>query len=123
MQEVKSLKPEEAEKEIANGAVLIDVRHPKEIEFVEFAVEKRLEIPLLDLVQKMEELPSDCKLITSDFYGVNGFKAANMLQYNGFENVSFIEGGLKAWGLDGYPLKYKVEDSCSDGSCSGCTCC
>ncbi len=123
MEEVKSLKPEEALKELTNGALLIDVRHPKEIEFVEFDIEKRLEIPLLELVQKMKELPTDCKLIMSDFYGVNGFKAANMLQYNGFENVYFIEGGLKAWGLDGFPLKYNVQDTCSDGSCSGCTCC
>jgi len=122
-QQVTSLEPKEAFREIAEGALLIDVRHPKEVEFVEFDVEKRLEIPLLDLVQKMEELPNDCKLIMSDFYGVNGFKAANMLQYNGFENVYFIEGGLKAWGLVGLPLNYKVEDSCSDGSCSGCTCC
>lgn len=122
-QEVKSITPEEAYREIAEGALLIDVRHPKELEFVTFGVDGRTEIPLLALVERMQELPGDCKIITSDFDGSNGFKAANMLQYNGFENVSYVDGGLKAWGLDGLPLKYHVEDSCTDGSCSGCTCC
>ncbi|MFW5974753.1 MAG: rhodanese-like domain-containing protein [Bacteroidota bacterium] len=122
-QQVKSLQPEEAYREIAQGALLIDVRHPKEVEFVTFQIDNRLEISLLDLVHRMNELPEDCKIITADFYGVNGFKAANMLQHNGFENVSYIHGGMKAWALDGFPLKYNVEDSCSDGSCGGCTCC
>lgn len=122
-QQVISLKPEDAYREMAEGALLIDVRHPKETEFVTFQVDNRLEIPLLELVHRMSELPKDCKIITSDFYGVNGFKAANMLQHNGFENVFYVQGGMKAWALEGFPLKYQVEDSCSDESCNGCTCC
>ncbi|MDZ7777120.1 MAG: rhodanese-like domain-containing protein [Bacteroidales bacterium] len=122
-QQIKTLNPGEAYCEIENGALLVDVRHPKELEFVTFKVDNKMEIPLLDLVQRMQELPLDCTIITSDFYGINGFKAANMLQYNGFDNVFYIDGGLKAWGLNGFPLKYNVEDSCSDDSCSGCTCC
>ena len=122
-QQVNSVQPEEAYRDIAEGALLLDVRHPNEIEFVTFQVDNRLEIPLLDLVHRMGELPKDGKIITTDFYGVNGFKAANMLQYNGFEHVYYIRGGMKAWALDGLPVKYHVEDSCSDGSCGGCTCC
>jgi rhodanese-related sulfurtransferase len=122
-QQIKTLNPGEAYREIENGALLVDVRHPKELEFVTFEVDNKMEIPLLDLVQRMQELPLDCTIITSDFYGINGFKAANMLQYNGFDYVFYMDGGLKAWGLNGFPLKYNVEDSCSDGSCSGCTCC
>mgnify|MGYP006277264873 CR=1 FL=1 len=122
-QQINSINPEDAYRDLAEGALLIDVRHPKETEFVTFQVDNCSEIPLLDLVHRMSELPKDCRIITSDFYGVNGFKAANMLQYNGFENVAYIQGGMKAWAMDGFPVKYNVEDSCSDESCNGCTCC
>ncbi|MDD3743846.1 MAG: rhodanese-like domain-containing protein, partial [Lentimicrobiaceae bacterium] len=53
----------------------------------------------------------------------DGFKAANLLIHQGFEHVSYISGGIKAWFLEGLPVQY-VEDSgwCSDGSCGSGSC-
>lgn len=124
MEDIIGLEPKKAHEEIMNGALLLDVRSEKEADFVVFDVENIMEIPLLDLVGKMDDLNKEQRIIAADFYGENGFKAANMLKYNGFENVAYIEGGMKSWGIDELPLKYRVENECSEGGCGGgCSCC
>ncbi len=87
----------EAKKRIENGdVVLLDVRMPEEVATVRLPY-KAVCIPLGQLRSKLSELPKDKEIIAFCKVSMRGYEAQRILNANGFDRVSFIEGGVIAW--------------------------
>jgi rhodanese-related sulfurtransferase len=92
-----SISAKEARRRIEQGDItLLDVRSPDEIR------ESRLPydtvcIPLGAVRTRLEELPRDKEIITLCKVSMRGYEAQRILNAAGFDNVSFIEGGITAW--------------------------
>ncbi|WP_029459365.1 FAD-dependent oxidoreductase [Solidesulfovibrio alcoholivorans] len=89
-----------AKSRIDNGErpYLLDVRGPKEFEEMRLGRGETL-IPLGQLRKRLGELPADkqAPVITYCKVSMRGYEAQRVLEANGYENVTVLEGGLVAW--------------------------
>jgi len=81
--------------ERVHGALLVDVRAPREREQKHIA--GSVSVPLSQLVTRASELPSDRPLIVYCAGGYRSSIAASVLQHLGFAQVSEVAGGIAAW--------------------------
>ncbi|HMB80375.1 MAG TPA: MBL fold metallo-hydrolase [Vicinamibacterales bacterium] len=85
-----------AAERLASGAALaVDVRGPGER--AQKFVAGSVGIPLTQLVERGQELPTDRPLLVYCAGGYRSSMAASLLQQHGFEAVSEIAGGITAW--------------------------
>ena len=96
--------------------VLLDIRIEYLHDFKQFAVPCCLHIPLIDLTERIEELPKKLFFICADSSGINSQKAVKMLLDHGFEIVGNLSGGLVDWERAGLPVRIKIKEKLS-GSC------
>ena len=76
-----------------NGEYLLDVRDPDELEeFGKFF--NSVNIPLVQLRDRMAELPHDRRIVTYCQKGQRGYLAACALHGHGFEDVANLRGGF-----------------------------
>jgi NADPH-dependent 2,4-dienoyl-CoA reductase/sulfur reductase-like enzyme/rhodanese-related sulfurtransferase len=77
---------------------LLDVRGPKEFEEMRLGRGETL-IPLGQLRKRLGELPADkqAPVITYCKVSMRGYEAQRVLEANGYDNVTVLEGGLVAW--------------------------
>lgn len=89
--------PAEARQELASDdpPLVIDVR--SEVEREGGAIPDSLSLPLLELRDRISELPRDRRLIVSCASGYRSAAAASILLRNGFESVADLIGGQAAW--------------------------
>ncbi|MDQ2069610.1 rhodanese-like domain-containing protein [Natronospira bacteriovora] len=92
---MRHLTPGQARDRLADGAVLLDVREPVELELA--SLPDALHIPLARLPQHLDDLPRDRPLIVMCHHGVRSAMAADFLERSGFTDVSNLEGGIDAW--------------------------
>ncbi|MFU2209943.1 FAD-dependent oxidoreductase [Solidesulfovibrio sp. C21] len=89
-----------AKSRIDNGEhpYLLDVRGPKEFEEMRLGRGETL-IPLGQLRKRLGELPADkqAPVITYCKVSMRGYEAQRVLEANGYDNVTVLEGGLVAW--------------------------
>ncbi|MHC1749713.1 MAG: FAD-dependent oxidoreductase [Cellulosilyticaceae bacterium] len=83
---------ENLEERLTNGAVLLDVRNPGEVE--EFAYPGAINIPLPQLRQKMNELEKNQEIIVTCKVAQRAYNAMRMLENSGFTNVYNLMGGM-----------------------------
>ncbi|WP_239255655.1 FAD-dependent oxidoreductase [Listeria ilorinensis] len=84
----------ELTEEQKNGAILLDVRNPEELENGRF--EEALNIPLHDLRNRMSELSRDAEYIVTCQVGLRGYIAERQLKNNGFR-VKNLDGGFSLY--------------------------
>jgi len=84
-----------------SGAVVIDVRMPDE--FAEVRVPGARLIPLPDLPDRLDEIPSDGDLYIICRSGARSARAAEFLAANGREAIN-VAGGTLAWVDSGRPI-------------------
>ena len=82
--------------QIPEGALLLDVREPSELE--EGAFPGAQMIPLGQLRARVSELPRDRKIVVCCRVGLRGYLAERMLRQHGFDACN-LGGGLKTWKL------------------------
>jgi rhodanese-related sulfurtransferase len=88
---------QEALRRIEGGNVtVLDVRSPDEIRESRLPFDT-VTIPLGAVRTRFEELPRDREIITLCKVSMRGYEAQRILNAEGFEKVSFIEGGIAAW--------------------------
>ena len=93
----QGLNPIEAHELFATGQALpVDARSDDEFFEVKLPHEST-NIPLGALREKGGELPRDIKLVGICKVGMRGYEAQRILQDLGFEDVSFLEGGILGW--------------------------
>ena len=122
LQEAREVCPTTTRRLLSEGALLVDVREPNEIQTLAFDVPSVLTIPLLALEQRWSEVPKDREVVLVCYSGDRSLKATYYLQYRGYTQVSNMAGGIAKWAKKGFPIKGKLEDVVSDISPSTSCC-
>jgi rhodanese-related sulfurtransferase len=93
----RGVSPLAARTMIEKGEVtLLDVRSPQEFEEMGLPYDV-VHVPLGALRAKCESIPRDKEILAFCKVSLRGYEAQRILNEKGFENVSFIEGGLVGW--------------------------
>ena len=82
----------------ANPPFLLDVREP--IEFEMARIPGSVLIPLGELQQHLDKIPTDRPIAVHCKMGGRSARAVAMLQAQGIEDVVNVEGGITAWSLE-----------------------
>jgi len=85
-----------------DGAPLIDVRQPDE--WATYRAPGAVLIPLGDLVERIDEVPSDETVYVICEVGGRSAKAVEHLRSVGIDAVN-VAGGSKAWAEAGHPVE------------------
>lgn len=91
---VETIQWHEVDEYIANGAYLIDVRDPHEV--AKGAIKGSVNIPLNEIRDRLDEIPTDKPLFVSCQVGLRGYLAARILTEHGF-HVKNVDGGYKLY--------------------------
>ncbi len=59
-----------------------------------------LDIPMMEIPQRLAELPRDRDIVVMCHGGVRSLKVAHFLAQNGFSQVANLTGGIHAWAND-----------------------
>jgi rhodanese-related sulfurtransferase len=78
--------------------LVLDVREQWELEAARLP--GTLDIPMAQVPQRLAELPRDRPIVVMCHGGARSMKVGNFLAQNGFEHVSSLEGGIRAWAED-----------------------
>jgi cysteine synthase/rhodanese-related sulfurtransferase len=102
------INPEDAEKLVRQGALLLDVRTPGEYDSGHIAEAQNLPLASLSAGQ-FDGLPKDRKALIVTICGVGkrSFSALTLLKAQGYESVKSIRGGMQSWLSGGHPLQIR----------------
>ena len=122
MSEIIKLQPTEAYEKINDGAIFLDIIDEEGKSVVAYDGIESSQVTLLQLLEKLQWLDKDPMYIAGGYDEASGFKAANLLYCQGFENVAYVAGGVQAWFQEGYQVKYNENVATGSGSCDtgGC---
>lgn len=104
LQEAKEVCPTTTRRLIGEGALLVDVREPREVQALSFAVPDILYIPLSELESRWGEVPKDREVVMVCQGGGRSLKATYYMQYHGYTEVSNMSGGIEKWAAKGFPI-------------------
>jgi len=102
--EAREVCPTTARRLIAEGALLVDVREPAEVERLAFADCEQLRIPLSEFERRWAEIPRDRDVILACAVGQRSLKATYWLMYQGYDRVMNMQYGLQRWAARGFPV-------------------
>lgn len=105
---------------LTEGALLVDVREPNEVAALAFDVDAQVRLPLSQLEQRWAELPRDRALVLACETGVRSLKATYFLQYQGYERVANMGGGLVKWMAKGFPVKGRRHHDAAMAATTSC---
>jgi NADPH-dependent 2,4-dienoyl-CoA reductase/sulfur reductase-like enzyme/rhodanese-related sulfurtransferase len=90
-----------AEKTIAcikkgeNPLILLDLREEQEVENNPITIGSVINIPLSSFRRRIDEVPRDVDIVCCCTQGVRSYEAMLILKGEGFDRVSYIDGGMK----------------------------
>jgi len=87
-----------------SSVVLLDIRDDGHFNQLKFDVPEVLHIPTIDLLDDMETIPPDRKIVLACHQGKLSPKIAPLLKSKGYDVVGFMEGGITAWKEMGLPV-------------------
>jgi hydroxyacylglutathione hydrolase len=96
----------------SDAPLLIDVRQPSEYEAGH--VPGAVSIGAGDLPDRLDTLPRDRPIATICASGYRSTVAASLLRAAGFEDVSWVTGGVPTWAARGLPVAYGSDDPAAD---------
>jgi len=82
--------------------VILDVRTPEE--YWEGYLERAINIPVDELVDRLDELSKDDQLLVYCRTGNRSRRAVNALLENGFTRIYHMTDGIEGWKRAGYPV-------------------
>jgi len=77
------------------GALLLDVREPFEVETCAVAGSRHL--PMRQIPENLTDLPRDRRILVLCHYGSRSMRVTQFLRANGFGQVSNVTGGIDTW--------------------------
>lgn len=77
--------------------VILDVRSEEEFKTRRIESEKVIHIPILELRERLDEIPRDKEIVVVCAIGLRSFEASRILKHAGFEKVKILEGGMAFW--------------------------
>jgi glyoxylase-like metal-dependent hydrolase (beta-lactamase superfamily II)/rhodanese-related sulfurtransferase len=87
-----------------HALTILDVRSPEELQGPDGCINGSLNIPLPELEQRRQEIPSGKPLVVVCHSGSRSALATQQLLKEGFSEVANLRGGLSRWSDEGYPL-------------------
>ena len=102
MADTPEISPEEAQKRIRNGALLLDVREQNEYD--EEHIPGAQLLPLSELTARYDELPKDREIVAQCRSGKRSAQATEFLRDQGLD-VTNLEGGILRWKAEGLPTE------------------
>ncbi len=119
LQEAKEVCPTTTRRLIGEGALLVDVREPREVQALAFDVPDIFYIPLSELEARWSEIPKDREVVMVCLGGERSLKATYYMQYHGYSQVSNMAGGIEKWVKKGFPVKGQLPTTgaCATGCC------
>ncbi len=90
--------PQEAQRRLNSGAILIDVREPEE--YAAARIDGARLIPMQELpaeIQKLEGLAGEGELLLLCHHGVRSLQATQWLREQGLKNCYSVTGGIDRW--------------------------
>lgn len=113
---VKHIGVNDAFDALQNGdAVMIDVREMDEVQIESLLLDRVLNHPMSVIMERLPYIAKDQKIIIACARGVRSTKIANLLNLQGYPNVTNLDGGLVAWKKEELPVE-------SIQHLSGCGC-
>jgi rhodanese-related sulfurtransferase len=88
-----------------NALTLLDVRSSEEFNGPDGRVPGSLLIPLPELEQRLDEIPSGRPVVVLCHAGSRSALATQQLQKAGVAQVANLRGGLHRWSDEGFPLE------------------
>ncbi len=126
-EKAKEICPTTAQKWIAEGAILVDVREQEEVQTLAYDVPNLIHIPLSVFEERYQEIPKDKKVIMACKGGGRSLKATYYLLNHGYdkENVVNMQHGIIRWVQRGFPTKGDTSSilNTSGDCCSNTNCC
>ena len=101
--------PTKALELMQKGALLVDVREPKEVAKKSFDVSNIIQIPLRDLQKRFQEIPLDRKVIIACHSGNRSSMATRFLMNHGYTQALNLQHGIIRWEKDGLPVKSELK--------------
>jgi len=105
MKPAKEICPTTTKGKVKAGALIVDVRNKKDVEIVSFDVPNYLNIPLLELEDRINEIPKDREVVFVSRKGEKSLKATYFAMNAGYEQVFNMRDGLVKWVAKGFPTK------------------
>jgi rhodanese-related sulfurtransferase len=99
--EVRHVDAVESKRKVDTGALLLDVRNPDEWQAGH--AEGAAWIPMRELAERQEELPTDRDIVVICKSGGRSAQVAQALVAAGYEAVN-VAGGSEAWQAAGFPI-------------------
>lgn len=95
--ETESVQSRDVQKKCENEEdfVFLDVRNPQELTAI--CLDSTVNIPIPELNERADELPKEKEIIASCGIGLRASRAYRILKHKGFENVKYMEGGIRTW--------------------------
>ena len=109
MNNTKEVSPAQALELIQKGALLVDVREPKEVSKKSFDVSNIMLIPLQELKMRFREIPVDRKVIIACHSGSRSIMATRFLMDNGYNKAVNMQHGMVHWEKEGLPIKNELK--------------
>ncbi len=105
MSNTHEVTPTKALAMIQKGALLVDVREPKEVAKKSFDVSNILLIPVRELKKRFQEIPVDRKVVIACHIGNRGLMATHFLMNQGYTKAVNMQQGIVRWEKEGLPVK------------------
>ncbi len=83
---------------------ILDVRSPEELQGPDGQISGSLNIPLPELEQRHQEIPSGKPVVVVCHSGSRSALATQQLLKQGISHIANLRGGLSRWSDEGYPL-------------------
>jgi rhodanese-related sulfurtransferase len=99
----KEISPQQVQKELSTGAMILDVRERDE--YTQSHIAGSLLVPLGELSSRLQELPSNNLIIVVCRTGVRSAQGRDFLLVSGYSKVASLSGGIQAWVAAGYPVE------------------
>jgi rhodanese-related sulfurtransferase len=99
--DVDHLDPVESKRRVDAGALLLDVRNPNEWQAGH--AEGAAWIPMRELAERQEELPTDREIVVICKVGSRSAQVAEALVAAGYDAAN-VAGGAEAWQQAGLPI-------------------
>ncbi|NTW82445.1 MAG: rhodanese-like domain-containing protein [Chlorobiaceae bacterium] len=105
MVKVKDISPSNALAMVRKGALLVDVREPREVARKSFDIPGVVNIPLSTFGKRFTEIASSRKVIIACRSGNRSLMAARILVNSGYTQVFNMQNGIISWERAGLPVK------------------
>jgi len=86
------------------NVLLLDVRETDEVREQAYNIRHAINIPLSEIESHLAEVPRDKVFVMACRSGKRSQRAFDILQANGFKNMTNMEGGMLDWEAQGLPV-------------------